>query len=175
MEKTPKFIREFSKENSQKERQQATQAIKAKRAEYFDDKNTKTEKQNELQKTIEERESILNEKLEAIKKLKAEIEELSSNGFKKLLNYFELKKLQADSILGKKTYEELKQQQNIIITKKQEISGELRLKEETTPELKKAKEMLDDFYKNQIKKWEFSEYTKQDIEKDFSEENLISL
>ena len=35
--------------------------------------------------------------------------------------------------------------------------------------------MLDDFYKNQIKKWESSEYTKEDIEKYFSEENLASL
>ena len=162
---SPKFIREFSKENSPEERLQTAQTIKDKRAEYFNDKNTKTEKQNELQKTIDERERILNEKLEAIKKLETEIEELSDNGFKKLLNYFQLKKIQADLVLGQKTYEELKQQLDININEIQEISGELRAKEETKPELKKAKEMLDDFYKNQIKKWEASEYTKEAIEK----------
>ena len=137
MEETPKFIRQFSKENSQSERQKTAENIKAKRAEYFNDKDTQTEKQNELQKTIEEREQILNEKLEVIKKLKTEIEELSDNGLKKILNYFKLKKLSANLIEGEKTYEELKQLQNQNANERQEISGELRAKEETTPELKK--------------------------------------
>lgn len=173
-EKPPQFIKEFSKEESPEERQQAAQAIKAKRAESFAEKHTQTERQSELQQTTSERERVLAEKIESIGNLENEITELSTSRFGKILNYFQLRKLRADIAVGQKTYEELEQQQNTEITKQQEISGKLESKE-ISPALQEAKVILENFYKNQKKKWAQSEHTKEDITKYFSEENLSSL
>jgi len=174
MEKPPQFIKEFSKEKSPEERQQAAQAIRAKRAEHFAEKHTQEEKQTELQQATSERERILAEKLETISNLENEITELSTARLGKILNYFQLRKLRADVAIGQKTYEELKQQQNIEIAEQQAISGKLESKE-TSPAMQEARTMLDNFYKNQKEKWAQSDYTKEDITKYFSEENLASL
>lgn len=174
MEKPPQFIKEFSKEDSPEERQKAARAIREKRTEYFAEKTAQTEKQTELQQSTSEREQVLAEKLEAVSGLENEISELSTSRLGKILNYFQLKKLRADLAVGQKTYEELKQQQDIETTEQQTISGKLESKE-TPPAMQEAKNMLDNFYKNQREKWTQSEYTKEDITKYFSEENLSSL
>lgn len=174
MEKPPQFIKEFSKEESLEERQQAAQAIKAKRAEHFAEKSAQTERQGELQQATGERERVLAEQLEAVGKLETEITELSNARLGKILNYFQLRKLRADIVGGQKTYDELKQQQDTEIAEQQNISEKLE-SEETPPALQEAKAMLGNFYKGQKEKWSNSEYTKEDITKYFSEENLASL
>lgn len=174
MEKPPQFIKEFSKEESPEERQQAAQEIKAKRAEHFAEKSAQTERQGELQQATGERERALTEQLEAVSKLENEITELSTSRLGKILNYFQLRKLRADIVGGQKTYDELKQQQDTEISEQQGISEKLE-SEETPPALQEAKAMLGNFYKGQKEKWENSEYTKEDITKYFSEENLASL
>ena len=174
MEKPPQFIKEFSKEESPEERQQAAQAIKAKRAEHFSEKSAQTERQGELQQATGERERALTEQLEAVSKLENEITELSTSRLGKILNYFQLRKLRADIVGGQKTYDELKQQQDTEISEQQGISEKLE-SEETPLALQEAKAMLGNFYKGQKEKWANSEYTKEDITKYFSEENLASL
>ena len=174
MEKPPQFIKEFSKEESSEERQQAAQAIKAKRAEHFAEKSAQTERQGELQQATSERERVLAEQLEAVGKLENEITELSTSRLGKILNYFQLRKLRADIVGGQKTYDELRQQQDTEIAEQQGISEKLE-SEETPPALQEAKAMLGNFYKGQKEKWANSEYTKEDITKYFSEENLASL
>ena len=47
--------------------------------------------------------------------------------------------------------------------------------DETPPALQEAKTMLSNFYKRQKDKWVRSEYTKEDITENFSEEHLVSL
>jgi hypothetical protein len=174
MEKPPQFIKEFSKEESPEERQQAAQAIRAKRAEHFTEKSSQTERQGELQQVTSEREQALVEQLEAVGKLENKIAELSTSGLGKILNYFQLRKLRVDIVGGQKTYDELKQQQDTEITEQQGISQKLE-SEETPPALQEAKAMLGNFYKGQKEKWANSEYMKEDITKYFSEENLASL
>ena len=174
MEKPPQFIREFSKEISPEERQQLAQEIETKRAKYFAKKYAQTESQREIQQSTSERERVLTEKFEMISKLENKIAELSISRLGKVLNYFQLRKLQADISIGQRTYEQLKQEQDIEINKEQEISRKLEL-EETSPEMQEIRTMLDDFYKGQKEKWAESKYTKEDITKYFSEENLASL
>lgn len=174
MEKPPQFIREFSKEESSEERQQAAQAIKAKRAEHFAEKRAQTKKQAELQEATSEREMDLAQNMEAIRNLKSEITELSASRLGKILNFFQLRKLRADIVIGQKTYDELKQQQDAEIAEPQAISEKLGTGE-TPPALLEAKTMLANFYKGQKEKWSKSEYTKEDIIKNFSEEYLVSL
>lgn len=174
MEKPPQFIKEFSKEESPEERQQTAQAIKAKRAEHFVEKSAQTEKRGELQQATSERERVLAEQLEAVGKLENEITELSTSRLGKILNYFQLRKLRADIVGGQKTYDELRRQQDTEIAEQQGISQKLE-SEETSPALQEAKAMLGNFYKGQKEKWANSEYTKEDITKYFSEENLASL
>ena len=105
MEKQPRFIKEFSKEESPEERQQAAQAIKTKRAEHFAEKRIQTEKQIELQRATGERERALTEQLEAIRNLENEITELSTSGLRKIFNYFKLRKLRADITVGQRNYD----------------------------------------------------------------------
>ena len=174
MEKPPQFIREFSKEISPEERQQLAQEIETKRAKYFAKKYAQTENQREIQQSTSERERVLTEKFEMISKLENKIAELSISRLGKVLNYFQLRKLQADISIGQRTYEQLKQEQDIEINKEQEISRKLEL-EETSPEMQEIRTMLDDFYKGQKEKWAESKHTKEDITKYFSEENLASL
>lgn len=174
MEKPPQFIKEFSKEESPEERQQAAQAIKVKRAEHFAEKSAQTERQGELQQATGERERALAEQIETVGKLENEITELSNARLGKILNYFQLRKLRADVVGGQKTYEELKQKQRTEIAEQEGISEKLE-SEETPPSLLEAKAMIGNFYKGQKEKWANSEYTKEDITKYFSEENLASL
>lgn len=174
MEKPPQFIKKFSKEESSEERQQAAQEIKAKRGEYFIEKSAQMERQIELQQSASESERASAEQLKSINNLENEIAELSTSTLGKILNYFQLRKLRADILVGQKTYEELKQKQDIEIAEERTISEKLE-SEETPPALQEAKSMLDKFYKKQGKKWAKSEYTKEDITKYFSEEHLASL
>ncbi|MEK7227408.1 MAG: hypothetical protein AAB641_00775 [Patescibacteria group bacterium] len=174
MEKPPQFIKEFSKEESPEERQQTARAIRAKRAEYFTEKDAQTERQTELEETTNERERAIAEQLEAVHDLENEIIELSTSGLGKILNYFQLRKLRADVAVGQKTFEELSQQQEAETIEERAISEKL-VSEETAPALQEAKVMLGNFYKEQKRKWTESEYTKEDITKYFSEEHLASL
>ncbi|MDI6734505.1 MAG: hypothetical protein QMD50_03410 [Patescibacteria group bacterium] len=174
MEKPPQFIKEFSKEESPEERQQAAQAIRAKRAEHFTEKRAQTERQTELQQATSERERVLAEKLEAVRGLENEITEFSTSRLGKILNYFQLQKLRADVAVGQRTYEELKQQQDTEIAEQQAVSEKLG-SEETPPALQETKAMLANFYNEQKEKWARSEYIKEDIIKNFSEEHLASL
>ena len=174
MEKPPQFIKEFSKEESPEERRKTAEEIRAKRAEHFKEKRVQTERQAELEQTTSEREQALAEKLEAIGNLENDITELTTSRLGKILNYFQLRKLRADVVVGQRTYEELKQQQNSEIEEKQTISEKLET-EKNSPALQEAEALLDNFYKEQKEKWADSEYTKEDITKYFSEENLASL
>ena len=174
MKKSPQFIKEFSKEASQEERQQVAQAIRAKRAEHFTEKRAHMERRGELQQATSERERALAKQLEAVDRLENEMTELSTSRLGKIVHYFQLRKLRADVAGGQRTYKELKQQQDVEMGEQQGISEKLE-SEEISPALQEAKTMLDNFYIKQKEKWANSEYTKEDMTKYFSEEHLASL
>ena len=146
MENQPQFIREFSKKNSQEDRNLIAAEIKQKRQDNFSAKGE-----------MSEREKALQEKMRNIKKLESGVEELSSSGLAKLMNYFHLRKLQSQ--LGAEG----------------SSLDELRKDEMVPPDMEEPKKMLDNFYREQKKKWENCPYSKEDIDNNFSEEHLSSL
>lgn len=174
MENEPKFIKEFSREQSSDERNELAKSIKGKRAEYFSKKQERLTSSQTLKTEIQEREVRLNQELERIQELDDRIEMISSAGFfKKLLNYFELNKLRADNKLGKQTYEQLQAQHKHLVNQEKLLSDETGkgIPEEFT----ESKQLLQGFYADQKKKWERAPYTKDEITKYFSEQHLASL
>jgi len=73
MEKAPEFLKDYTKETAQSERDALAQEIRNKRNEYFDRKS---------KEQIER-----DERIEKLKNLSAEIERLSETGVSKVLNY----------------------------------------------------------------------------------------
>lgn len=173
-ESQPQFLREFTKEQSAKERKEAADEIRAKRKEHFEGKKSKEERlQNFQENILKGEQSILAEEAR-VEDLEKEIDELSSSGLGKILNYFNLRKLRAEVAFGKKTYEQLKQDQENNTAYQQVLDEELS-GSEANAGLEWAKGLLNNFYKEQKKKWENSEYSKEDVTKYFSEEHLASL
>ncbi len=152
IEKPPQFIKDFSKEESADERLEAARAIKSKRAEHFD------------------REASVEEKVTQLSALEERITALSDTGLKKLWNYFEIKKLNAEKVIGQHSYEEL-----VEARKESFREGEFRTQEEVPVEFADAKHLLKEFYEKQKNKWETTPISREDIERHFTEENLASL
>src|SRR3989338_6800805 len=144
MEKPPQFIKEFSKEQSSTERQEASRAIKVKRAEHFAEKSARTERQLKMA-----------EQLRAINRLTEEIAELSAGRLAKIKNYLQLRKLRADLALGQKTYDELKQELGATNTERESVVG--ADVEDASPHLEEARGMIKNFYNKQKEKWMKSE------------------
>jgi len=167
----PQLIRDFSREQSPEAYKQTVQAIKDKRQEFHQQRKARTEKQNNLQETTTEQEQTLNETLTGLNNLRDRVDELSTSKFKKLISYFRLRKIRADIEVGERSYEELKQQQELTTNQQQETAEQLK----TPPELQEAKDILSSFYKDQKEKWAKSEYSKEEIKKLFTEEHLSSL
>jgi hypothetical protein len=174
MEKQPKFIKDFSKEGSQVMRDQVARLIKRKRSTYFENKNVQTDRYKELLESMDVTELALENELTSLKNLEYEINEISAKTLGKIRHYFKIKKLRADSVLGKKTYSELQQQQDTQTEEAVFITEKLN-SDELPEEFSDAKTMLDNFYKEQKDNWADSEYTNEDVKKFFSEEHLSSL
>ncbi|MFA7208685.1 MAG: hypothetical protein WC120_00210 [Parcubacteria group bacterium] len=174
MEKIPRFIKEFSKKESSEERNEAARAIKEKRANHFDKKNALTDESKKIKEVVGINDQKMSEQLELIQGLENTLVELSNSGLKKLMNYFHLKKLQADIAVGEKTFEELKQRQEVVNLQLQKTYVEVE-SQKRAPELEESKVILQSFYKGQNEKWAESDYLKEDIKKYFSEEHLASL
>lgn len=172
MENEPQFLKDFSKEESQEERDLVAQEIKAKRAEHFDTKKEKTERHQELAEGNSEQQELLDKRFESLQTLEEEIEDLSTNGLKRLVNYFKLKNCRAEIINGKKEHKELEELQKSPQEEEMKLYNELN-PEETPEEFKEAENMLDKFYKGEREKW--SDFSKEDIINDFSEKHLASL
>lgn len=160
MEKQPRFIKDFSKEHSAEERKETARQIKEKRGEHF-------EHVAESAKAKSEQEQALTNLLEQIQVFETMIEELSSSRLSKLKSYFELRKLKADLAVGQRSYEELVRQKD--------QADSVPAVEGTPSEFLEARQMLQGFYKSQKEKWSKTEYTKEDITKNFTEEHLALL
>ncbi len=159
MENVPKFIKEFSKTNDQTERDNVAMEIRSMRKSYFQKEEVGVEQSKENKENI-------STELENIKKLEDETEQLNKSGISKFLNFFKLRKLRADILAGYQNQEILK------TNEKDQLRTSIAEKNTTNLE---TKSLLDDFYKKQKEKWQKSEYSKENIAKYFTEENLASL
>jgi hypothetical protein len=173
MENIPKFIKEFSKEESPEERKRIAQSIRVKRSKHFTYKKEEETKQNKLQNTTNNREQFLIEELKKISELENKIEEISSNRLKEIINYFKLKKIKSDIALKKSTYEKSEILQNTEIEELQIVLNSLEIEEKNS--LSDTETMLHHFYVGQEYKWMNSDYSNENMMSFFSEDKLSSL
>ena len=142
----PKFIKDFSKQSSQEDRDRAAKEIWEKR------------KENQARKQeLSDKEKELKERLEGLKKLEETIADLSENGLSKIKNYFRIRSLRSELAEGENTYNELKD------------------KEIDSPDMDEPRRMLESFYNGEKEKWAKAGYAPEDIKEQFSEEHLKGL
>ena len=138
-EKPPQFIRQFSKEESQDDRNATAKSIKENRA------------------SRQEREKELSREVARLRDLSRELDELSSGGIKRLVNYFKIKDLQT------------KKQES------QESQSQLSIEVGASTESYTSQRLLENFYERQIEKWRNAPFTQEDLETYFTEEYLAGL
>ncbi|MFH0857379.1 MAG: hypothetical protein V1848_01370 [Candidatus Magasanikbacteria bacterium] len=176
MEKQPGFIKEFTKKASKEERDLLAKEIRAKRGEHFAKKRSLSEEKGSIDASLRETGEDVELQLQELDVAKKRIVELSESGLQRLWNYFKIKKLEAEVQSGTSTYEELQRQHDASVDTMQALESEIAQKEQKVPdEFVEAKTMLQNFYKEQKRKWEKSSYTRKDIEENFTEEHLASL
>ena len=150
-EVAPQFIKEFSRENSQEDRDAVAAAIRERRRE-------RDAWRAEQGARMEGKEDIEAE----IKTLNDEVEKFSSASLLgKIKDYFAYRNIKAQ--LAERTGELTTAQDNVDQW------------ESEKPEFQEARTLLEDFYKGEKGKWTQADYTPEDIEKKFSEENLSKL
>jgi len=147
----PQFLKEFSRENSQEDRDIVAAAIRERRRER-DAWRAEQETRLEGKKTLEAE----------IKTLNDEVVKFSSASFLvKIKDYL--------------TYRNIKAQLAERVGALDTAQNNVDQWESEKPEFQEAKTLLDDFYKGEKEKWAQAGHTPEDIEKNFSEENLTQL
>lgn len=174
MEKAPQFIREFSKENNQTERDLKAQQIKKVRAEYFQAKTAIADKKIEAETELNKRNLDVKKITADINILKNKLQDLSVNGLNRILNYFEIKKIKAEILSNQGIEQDLEFQQKLA-----QESAALIINDEANLEqssfFEETEKMLNDFYRQEEKNWANSDYNKEDIIKYFAPEYLSAL
>jgi hypothetical protein len=147
----PGFIKEFSREASQEERDALAGEIRERRRQ----RDAVRVEQGELG--------------EGKEKLEQEFEELATT----------IEAYNDASFLGKiKDYFEYKKTKAEIVEKTTALTGveyAISDKEEEIPQFAETRKMIDDFYAGERKKWAEAGYTPEDIAKEFTEERLSAL
>lgn len=170
----PRFIREFSKTHSAKERSEVAREIKAKRAEHSSIKKGKNDIRKALEDKVSRKTEEAREQLEQIERLKLTLLGLNSSLISRISEYFEIKKLKADLERGSKTYEQLLSERGNAVNEKEFLEAQLR-RGDSHGKLQEGKNILQEFYLGQKNKWAESDYTKEDISTYFTENYLSSL
>jgi hypothetical protein len=147
----PKFIRDFSKEESPEERSQLAHEIREKRTKYF-----------EAKKSIESKEQEKNETVKQLEALKSQIETYNdASFFVKIKDFFAIKKIKSELQIQLEKQASLEEQLSEPIDGRQDLD--------------ETKSMVVNFYAGEKKKWEESPYSKEDIAQNFTVEHLSSL
>lgn len=146
-----KFIKDFSKRESSEERSQLAQEVREKRKKYFSEKNDIEIKEQEKSETIK--------KIEA---LRDQVESYNDANFLvKIKDFFAIKKIER----------ELQSQHG----KQSSIEKDLSKPISGRQDLEETRKIVADFYAKEKKKWAEMPYSKKDIAKYFTEENLSVL
>lgn len=151
MSEQPQFIKKLSKQESPEKRSQLAQEISEKRASQFAAKNERARQESEAALLLKEIEALRNQ-----------VENYNTGSFLgKIKNFISIKRIEAE--LEEKTQAHTTFEQQL----KSPIDGRTELQE--------TQEMLADFYDREKQKWAEAPYSKEDMAKYFSEENLQSL
>ena len=175
---TPKFIREFSKERSADERRAKAAEVRSKRSEYFEQKKGLSGQKENTAGELEGIEKEITEKVAALEALRNRIETLSESTLGKVANYFAIRKLKADALLGESSYKDLLARRKTAVAAKDAAvqNFDERFPAGQTPEaLMEARKLVKDFYEGEKGRWASSDHTKEDMERYFSEERLAFL
>ena len=169
MEREPNFIKEFSAGERQ---EKAKEIIKVRKKDRLERENI-TSSLNDLHLETNEQDKELTNQLKELNQLNQKIEEMNTKGVSRWLNIFKLRNLRSQLEIGKKTYEELQafQQQNIV--KSDQLSGQVN--QQKLSSRGEIRDNLDQFYLDQIKKWERSGYNNDEIKQYFTEDYLSKL
>ncbi len=165
----PRFIKEFSKENSPEERSQLASELWAKRVAQTEAGKTTSARTEELSASIENRSLSLGELIQEIQALESELEDISTGGIGKALKYLRSRRLKK----LKGGYDELEHHQQVDLQNKEAASNQQASLDAGS--LQEMREQLDMFYETEAAKWAKTEYSKEDVAKLFSEEHLASL
>ena len=148
---TPQFIKDFSRGNSQEERDRLAGTLREKRRE----RDVWRQEHSEL---VTEQEQMVAE----LEDLTVQIEEYNSEGFlQKIAGYLKYRELRAKVSERQGTLSEVETSRQMI--------------EQIPPQFEEPKRLLEEFYKGEEKKWVEAGHTKEDIQKHFSEKNLSKL
>lgn len=172
--KLPAFIESFIAQKSSDEEQQLKEKKRQTQEKLERERQQRQLQRQELEKEKSEAEKRLAEEKIRLESLVNELQEISANLLTKLTNFLRLKKLRAEVVIGRKTFDELDayfRQKNIELDtiEKQETESE------TSQDLKLAEQDLQDFYERQLKLWAEADYTLEEISELFTEEHLASL
>ncbi|KKQ19768.1 MAG: hypothetical protein US45_C0046G0005 [Candidatus Nomurabacteria bacterium GW2011_GWA1_37_20] len=146
MEKQPKFLKDFTKKYSQKERDETAQSIRAKRSESFQRKKEIGNREEVLEGSIFTHKVSLEKQEKEIQRLRAEIDDLNKNFPQRLLNYFKLKQVRADLDVASQK----KDKAVTGVRKNEEEKDRVKRSKERIPEgFESASRILEDFYTSQ--------------------------
>lgn len=148
---TAQFIKEYSRENSPEDRDEIAAAIRGQRQERDKWRVEHNDSKEEQEKLVTEL-NVLREK----------IEEYNSAGF-------------LDKITDYLDYRQLKATLEVTMGEHEKAEAATEVLEGDPPEFDAPKRLLAEFYKNEEGKWSEAGYTKEDIQKYFSTENLSKL
>lgn len=160
LQKPPQFIREFSRAGSSEERSTLAAQIKDKRSEHFRAKAEKAGKETQLEQGLQE-----------LADTEGALQDIPDSWFGRVMNYRRLRDLRTQEIDLETVNQEIQDQLSLMAT------TERRLTQDGMPitRLDQARDMVNKFYEREKDKWADSEYTKEDVQKLFSEEHLSSL
>lgn len=148
---TPQFVKEFSRENSQEERDQIATAIRERRRE----RDAWRLEQNER---VEGKENIETE----LETLCGQVEAYNNDNFlRKIKDYF--------------AYRNIKSQLAEELSGLATVQSTIDQGESEKPEFREVKTFLNNFYDGEEEKWTNADYSPEDIGKQFSEEHLAGL
>lgn len=150
-ETPPQFIKQFSRENSQEERDSVAAAIRERRRErdaWRAEQNTRMEGKENVEAELET--------------LRGQIDTYSNDSFlRKVKDYFAYRNVKAQ--LTEKMGEATTAQSNVDQW------------ESEKPEFQEVNTLLKDFYNGEKEKWAKADYTPEDLQQQLTEENLAKL
>ena len=172
MEKQPKFLKDFSRENSSDERGELSKKIRSAREVVFSKRKETHEKRTSLEMASADTDQKIEAQLGELEHLKEQIEGLSGSRVERLINYFKLRNLRR---LVDETKQSMSVDKETYARYKVDLETLEKEEAEITLEFENIKRRLEKFYEDEKTKWSQAEYSKEDIVKYFCEEHLVSL
>lgn len=171
LQKTPDFIRKYSKQHSQPERDELARSIREKRTAYFSGQTDLAEQDAALAEKFPKTEEALLEGEVRLAHTTETIASLSPSWYIEALNFMALNKLNQEYSRSARVVDGLRK------THEQMLAEEKTVKEQLgdNTELDEAKAMLDAFYRGEKRKWQDAPFTPEELGEVFKPENLATL